>query len=134
MTSPASPPRPARTVVTEKGIQLEINPEWEVHPAQVKGSLDKKTEMLLLDVRLQKEWDISRIAGAMLIPLGQLAGRAEAELGAWKTKPVVVYCHHGRRSLNAAAFLRQHEFENVHSLAGGIDGWSVMMDASVPRY
>jgi rhodanese-related sulfurtransferase len=120
--------------MTPKGIEITIHPEWEVHPAQVKECLDKKTEMLLLDVRQQREWDFARIAGAMLIPLGQLQGRAEAELGPWKKKPIVVYCHVGARSLNAAAILRQHGFEDVHSLAGGIDGWSLMVDASVPRY
>lgn len=46
----------------------------------------------------------------------------------------VVYCHHGVRSLNVAAWLRQQGLDNVRSLAGGIDGWSLLIDPSLPRY
>jgi adenylyltransferase/sulfurtransferase len=47
---------------------------------------------------------------------------------------VVVYCHHGVRSLRGAALLRQAGHENVASLAGGIDAWSLYVDPAVPRY
>ena len=46
---------------------------------------------------------------------------------------VVVYCHHGIRSLHAAAFLQQQGIENIASLAGGIDAWS-LIDSTMPRY
>jgi rhodanese-related sulfurtransferase len=47
---------------------------------------------------------------------------------------VVVYCHHGVRSLRGAAVLAQAGHENVASLAGGIDDWSLTIDPTVPRY
>jgi adenylyltransferase/sulfurtransferase len=47
---------------------------------------------------------------------------------------VVTYCHHGVRSLNAAAILLRAGHARVASLAGGIDRWSIEIDPSVPRY
>jgi rhodanese-related sulfurtransferase len=51
-----------------------------------------------------------------------------------KTQPVVVYCHQGLRSLDAAAYLIGHGFQQVKSLAGGIDAWSTEVDPAVRRY
>ena len=112
---------------------LKINPEWEVHPTQVKGWLDQSADMLLLDVRRQREWDLVHLPGATLLPLDQLAAQA-ATLAAWKDRRVVVHCHHGVRSLNGTAILRQLGFTNVHSMAGGIDAWSLLVDPTVARY
>ncbi len=47
---------------------------------------------------------------------------------------IVVYCHHGVRSLEVTLALRRAGFDDVRSLAGGIDAWSRMIDAAVPRY
>ena len=124
---------PARPLVTAKGIQLTVNPAWEIHPAQLKECLKNGEEILLLDVRLQREWNIARIQGATLIPLQELDARA-AEIAPWKDRPIITYCHHGVRSLNAAAILRKKGFTNVHSLAGGIEAWSLIIDPAVPRY
>ena len=49
-------------------------------------------------------------------------------------QPIVVYCHHGVRSLYVTVALRRLGFQDVRSLAGGIDLWSRDIDASVPRY
>src|SRR5262249_25111550 len=113
---------------------LQVDPAWEVHPAQVQECLQKGREVLLLDVRQLKEWNVARIEGAQLIPMNELPARAAAELGDAKNKRVVVICHHGVRSLRATAFLRQMGFTDVHSLAGGIEAWSLIVDPSVPRY
>jgi adenylyltransferase/sulfurtransferase len=123
----------AKPVMTDHGIQLNINPDWEVHPAQLKEMVDAKRDVLILDVRQQREWNTARIDGATLIPLDQLDGRAQ-EIEAWKERPIVAHCHHGVRSMNAAALLRKKGFKNVHSLAGGIDAWSLIVDGGVPRY
>jgi rhodanese-related sulfurtransferase len=50
------------------------------------------------------------------------------------TSPIVVYCHHGVRSLSGAAILQQAGFEKVASMRGGIEAWSLLVDPSVPRY
>jgi adenylyltransferase/sulfurtransferase len=125
MNSTPSPPN---------GLELEINPEWEVHPVEVKEWLAKGEELFLLDVRQAREWNLAKIEGATLIPLNELTVRAEAELAAVKKKRIVIYCHHGVRSLRAAALLRQLGFANAYSMAGGIEAWSVIVDSGVPRY
>jgi rhodanese-related sulfurtransferase len=51
-----------------------------------------------------------------------------------KAQRIVVYCHHGTRSLDSAAYLAGHGFTNVKSLAGGIDAWSCEIDQELPRY
>lgn len=116
-----------------QGIQLNINPAWEVHPSEVKASLSRHADLLILDVRRQNEWDTTHLDGATLIPLDQLAARA-SELAPWKNRPIVVHCHHGVRSLSATALLRKLGFTNVHSMAGGIDAWSLIVDPAVRRY
>jgi len=71
---------------------------------------------LLLDVREPWEHGIARLEGAVLIPLGQLAARV-AELP--PRAEIIVYCHHGHRSLAAAKFLRAAGFSSAPGLAGG---------------
>lgn len=85
----------------------------------------------LLDVRTPQEWAICQIAGATLIPLGELPHRFE-ELAPDTT--LVVHCHHGGRSTQATHFLRQRGYSRTWNLAGGIDAWSLAIDPSVPRY
>lgn len=87
-------------------------------------------QVQILDVREPWEYDLARLPGARLIPLGQLAHRA-GELDPWR--PVAAYCHHGVRSRYALAILRDLGFEDVAHLAGGIDAYS-RLDPSVPRY
>jgi len=86
---------------------------------------------LLLDVRQPWENELAKLSESVLIPLDQLADRAD-ELP--RDRPIVVYCHHGIRSMNGAAILMQLGFSDVVSLAGGIDRWSLEIDPSVPRY
>ena len=124
--SPASTPASAAP-------KISIDPEWEVHPLDVHKLKKSEAEILILDVRQQKEWDITRIDGALLIPLDQLPRRF-TDLESWRDKPIVVHCHHGARSLRAAAWLRQAGFAQVKSMAGGIEAWSLMVDQDVPRY
>lgn len=84
----------------------------------------------LVDCREPFEWRIGRLPGAVLIPLGETLDRAH-ELD--PDRPVLVYCHHGVRSINAAMLLEQAGFTAM-SMRGGIDQWSVQVDPSVPRY
>lgn len=105
----------------------------QIPPRDVKARLDAGEPVYLLDVRQPEEYAICRLPGSRLIPLGELAGRAgEVDPPAGGT--VVVYCHHGVRSLSGAAILQQLGVENVASMAGGIDAWSTQVDPAVPRY
>lgn len=85
----------------------------------------------LLDVREPYEWRIARIEGARLIPLAQLGARLQ-ELD--RDRDIVLYCHHGFRSLTAGEFLVAQGFPRVWNLSGGIDRWSAEVDPSVATY
>lgn len=110
-----------------------LDPSWEVTPREVAAMRRGDESMLLLDCRTPGEHEAARIEGATLVPLQQLPARAD-ELAAHRDARVIVYCHHGRRSLKAAALLRQQGFTDVRSMAGGIDVWSRDVDQTVPRY
>ena len=105
--------------------------ELEITPTETKARIARGDKLLLVDVREPWEFDLCRIAGAKLIPLGSLAANVNALLAA---DEVICYCHHGMRSLDAATWLRFQGLENAKSLAGGIERWSVEVDPNVPRY
>ncbi len=100
----------------------------------VKRKLDAGESLVLLDCREQFEYDLCRIEGCELIPMNSIPQRlADVERLTDKGQ-VVVYCHHGMRSLNVANWLRQQGVDNVVSMTGGIDAWSLQIDRLVPRY
>ena len=105
----------------------------QIRPAEVKALLDAGGPVVLIDCREPEEYALCRLEGSVLIPLGELQRRAD-EVDAPPGAAVVVYCHHGVRSLSGAMVLMNAGLDNVASMAGGIDAWSRTVDASVPRY
>ena len=105
----------------------------ETTAAELQAARGRGEELLLLDVREPSEHARARIEGAKLVPLAQLEARLD-EFDGWRSRRVVVHCHHGGRSARACALLREHGFERVENLAGGIDAWSLTVDPGVPRY
>ena len=105
----------------------------QITPAALAKALASGATFLLIDVRQPWENQLASLPGSLLIPLGELPPRSQ-EIGADHDASLVVYCHHGVRSLSAAAYLERLGYNNVHSLAGGIDAWSCEVDAKVPRY
>jgi len=105
----------------------------QIKPAELKRKLDAGEPVLLLDVRQPEEHAVCRLPDDLLIPLGELTGRV-GEVAPPEDSLVVVYCHHGVRSLSGAAILARAGIENVASLSGGIEAWSTQIDPSVPRY
>ena len=87
---------------------------------------------LLLDVREPWESATATIPGATNIPMGEITSRAHAELD--PDQPIVVFCHHGARSLSVTMWLRNQGFDHVQSLAGGIDHFARTVDPSIPLY
>jgi rhodanese-related sulfurtransferase len=87
----------------------------------------------LIDCREQDEWEICRIEGAELLPLSGFAGRFR-EILKDPHEPILIYCHHGVRSLNAAEWLAAQGYSQVRSLAGGIDAWARLYDPAMQRY
>jgi len=105
----------------------------QITPLELKRRLDAREPVYLVDVRNPDEYAFCRLAESVLIPLPDLAGRVE-EVQPLEGAQIVVYCHHGVRSLRGAFVLMQAGFENVVSLAGGIEAWSQTVDPAVPRY
>src|SRR4051812_35553329 len=105
----------------------------QIAPRDLATKMANDHPIYLLDVRQPQEHDTAAIPGSVLIPLNELgtrAGEIRPEPGAL----LVVYCHHGMRSLSGASLLQRLGHENVVSLAGGIDAWSCEVDPSIPRY
>jgi adenylyltransferase/sulfurtransferase len=98
---------------------------------ELKRKMDASEGFELIDVREPFEYEIARIDGSKLIPLGEIAERT-GELQREQT--IVVHCHSGGRSAEAVRLLQQRGFTNVYNLEGGIDAWSDEIDPSVPKY
>jgi molybdopterin/thiamine biosynthesis adenylyltransferase/rhodanese-related sulfurtransferase len=103
----------------------------DIEPAEVKQKLDRGDRFVLLDVREPHEYQICRIPGATLIPLGDLPKRVN-ELDS--ADEFVVHCKSGVRSAKAVDFLRQAGYKKVRNMTGGITAWSDKVDPSVPKY
>jgi rhodanese-related sulfurtransferase len=106
--------------------------DYEISPEEVKAKLDHQEAFTLLDVREPWEFETAWIEGAKLMPMGDVPARAHQELD--PEEPIVVICHHGVRSMNVTAWLRQQGFEKAQSMRGGIDAWSRQVDRTVPVY
>jgi len=106
--------------------------DYEIGPEELRSLRDAGSEVTLLDVREPWEFETARIAGSKHIPVGDIPARFSQELD--PDQHVVVICHHGVRSMNVTAWLRQQGFEKVQSLRGGIDRWARQVDPKVPLY
>jgi len=104
----------------------------EIDPSEVKRRLDAGEKIRLLDVREPFERQQAHIAGAELIPMRNVP-QALNELRAG-AGTLVVFCHHGMRSLQVVEWLRRQGLADCVSMAGGIDRWSTEIDPTVPRY
>jgi len=98
---------------------------------ELKQKLDAKEKFELIDVREKFEWDIARIPGAKLIPLGELPSRM-SELDS--ADEIVLQCKSGGRSAKALKLLREAGFGKLSNLTGGIEAWADQIDSSVPKY
>jgi rhodanese-related sulfurtransferase len=105
--------------------------DYEIQPEQVKRMQDAAEDFTFLDCREPWEYQTAHIANTTHIPMQDIPGRIQ-ELD--PDDHIVVICHHGMRSMNVTAWLRQQGYEKTQSVAGGIDRWSRQVDASVPIY
>lgn len=104
--------------------------DYEIQPEDVR-QLQQGGEIVLLDVREPWERDAAKIENSRHIPMGDIPARVQ-ELD--PDDHIIVYCHHGVRSMNVTAWLRQQGYESAQSMAGGIDRWSRFVDPKVPVY
>lgn len=105
----------------------------EITPNELAQRLNQNDKLFLLDVREANEVAICAIAGAMNIPMNIIPlylDKIPDEID------IIIYCHHGIRSLNVAYFLAENGFDvdQLYNLSGGIDKWSQNVEPAMPRY
>ncbi len=102
----------------------------EISVHELDRLIDDGEPLRLLDVRTREEHEAVALPNSELMTQDLLQSLFAAD----KASLIVCYCHHGVRSLDSAAYLAGHGFTNVKSMRGGIDAWSIHIDANVPRY
>jgi rhodanese-related sulfurtransferase len=103
----------------------------QISPQELSAMRADGEPLRLIDVRSREEHEAVKLPDSELMTqelLQRLFGEGD------KAQRIVVYCHHGTRSLDSAAYLAGHGFTSVKSLAGGIDAWSCEVDQELPRY
>lgn len=114
---------------------LSSLPIQSITVLQLKELLIQGPPPLVLDVREEEELKICALPTFVHIPLSDLLGNLSHE---WEKLPIdrviVMLCHHGRRSLQAALFLKSKGYDQVLNLAGGIHAWATQIDGTMARY
>jgi monothiol glutaredoxin len=110
--------------------QDDAPPIRQLSAPELKQLLASGAGIELIDVRTVQERAIAAIEGSRL--LDQACHDALLLLD--RDTPIVFQCHHGIRSQHAAEYFRQQGFTQLYNLSGGIDAWSMLVDATVPRY
>jgi sulfur-carrier protein adenylyltransferase/sulfurtransferase len=100
---------------------------------ELKARMDAHANFYLLDVREPHEYQIARIPGSTLIPLGQLGSRYGELPPASSGKEIIVHCKSGVRSAKAVNLLKEHGIE-ARNLKGGILAWIDKIDPTQPKY
>ena len=111
--------------------EADMNGLAEMTVKELKARMDRKDAFVLVDVREPSEYEIAQIPGARLIPLGDVAVRAN-ELDT--ADDIIVHCRSGVRSAKAIQVLKQLGFKKLTNVKGGILAWSDEIDPSVPKY
>ena len=115
-------------------MEMETVLPLEISPQDVQRRLASGEKLTLIDVREPDEFQLARMEGAELVPMRTVPGELSRLDARADDAPLIVFCHHGVRSLNVVHWLRQQGVGACQSMAGGIDRWSLEIDASVPRY
>ena len=105
--------------------------EFEISPELVSEMVEAGENLILLDVREDWEWEKAHLEGAIHIPLSELDRRID-EIDS--QSEIIVYCHHGERSVDGCLLLWERGFRKIRSLTGGIEAWSELIDPTVPKY
>ena len=104
---------------------------WDITATELAERLKQGTSLRLVDVREPHELEISRLPGAQLIPLGQMAARL-SELNS--ADEIILFCKAGVRSRRALELLAGAGFRKLKNLKGGINAWAKEVDPSLPIY
>ncbi len=106
----------------------------ETTPREAQLQLNEKGRAVLIDVREPAEFAMAHVPGSSLLPMQQIPAELQQLDEMADEKTLLVLCHHGVRSLQVVAWLRDKGVENCYSIAGGIDRWSREVDGSIPQY
>lgn len=114
-----------------RGEEKAEESKFDIEPEEAKRLLEKNKNIVLLDVRETMEYEIVHINNSTSIPLSELQFRIN-ELDT--SDEIIVYCHHGVRSLQAIQTLQKFGFKKLFNLKGGIDNWAKKIDKHMVRY
>ncbi|MDP9177465.1 MAG: molybdopterin-synthase adenylyltransferase MoeB [Gemmatimonadota bacterium] len=121
----------ARGTLVDYDLECDANAVRSIAPLELAARLDRGDDVDIVDVREPYEWEIARLDGARLVPLGQL----ELEMESFDpARDTVVYCKTGKRSEQAAQILAGAGIRNVFSLDGGVVRWRGEVDPTFPQY
>lgn len=122
---------PPEEVLAHLESSHDSDERMQISPLEVAEALRSEAPSKLIDVRSREEHDAVHLPDSIFLTQELM----QEIMGSWdKSTPLVLYCHHGDRSLDLAAYFIGHGFEKVKSMAGGIDAWSCQVDAGLPRY
>ena len=102
----------------------------QISAPDLKAMIDSGVPLELVDVRTEEERAIAKIDRSRLLDKRYY----DYLLGLDRNTTIVFQCHHGIRSQSAAEYCLREGFRNLYNLRGGIDAWSQLVDASIPRY
>ncbi len=114
-----------------------VKPHLEIAPRAVARAIADGEPMLLVDCRREDERRFCSIEGSVHVPMNRAAewiDELREDRDEHPPPPIVVFCHHGVRSMQVVGLLQAAGFPQARSMAGGIDLWSVSVDPGVPRY
>ncbi len=115
-----------------RGISVGVELDYEITPEDLQALRQNGSAPMVLDVREPWEIEKASLTGTLNIPMNDIPARFRGELD--PQSHIVVICHHGVRSWNVTAWLRQQGYDKVQSLRGGIDRWARQIDPTVPVY
>ncbi len=129
--------KPKKTTMPEVAeAQPEPQPHYEspeISPPEVKQKLDAGEPVILVDVRQPEEIEICHIEGAVNIPMMDVHERYK-EISDDPNAEIIVFCHHGSRSMQVMHQLWGLGYQNCKNMSGGIHAWSLDVDPKVARY
>jgi rhodanese-related sulfurtransferase len=109
----------------------EEDQKMQISPAELSAALKDDPDARLVDVRTREEFDAVHVEGAIFFTQELM----QEVLMKWDRRALLaIVDHQGTRSMDAAAYFAGHGFENVKSVRGGIDAWSMEVDPNLPRY
>lgn len=125
-----------RPALNDQGLPEHyfLKEDWEVTPRQVKAMLDAGEDFVLIDCRMEQEYNHVHIDGAKLHILQKVGQELPDLVDDYADQKVVCYCHKGARSFQMAAILREAGIKDAWTMAGGIDLWAIDIQPGMVRY